>query len=159
MLLGWFRRWLHNRRRMIYRFWDGTRYRAVDPIDIHLKLQSHPTYNAQRHLREIDEGDVESTRVTCQAVQDVFCVQPYNSNTKRGLTVGEQLGLLADFYFWIEDQKKSISHSLTPPLSTELEASPTSSEPTTPDTADCTSTANAPTCDTPTGCDTPLTPH
>jgi len=144
-----YQRWAYNRRRMIYRFWDGSQYRRVDPIDIHLQLQSHPRYVADRHLKQIDEGDNEATRITCAAVCEVFNVQPFDPVKRTGLTIGEQLGLLADFYFWLEDQKKSIRHTLTAPSSTESGTWTDSSETTTPAMSDFGSTDSEPTCDMP----------
>lgn len=156
-MFSFLRRWRQNRRRMIYRFWDGRNFRSVDPIDIHLRLQSHPKYLASRDLKLIDAGDREATCTTAAAVCDTFLVEPYNAETGRGLTVGERLGLLADFYFWIELQKKSINPLQTAPSNTESVTSPTSRGPITPGTADSTSFATEPTCETPTTYDMPST--
>jgi len=139
---------------MIFEYWDGRRYRYADPIAVHLNLQEDPEYEAKRHLAEIDAGVPEATRIACRAVQRAFGVQAYDEQKKVGLTVGEQLGLLLVFYDWIDQQKKSTERSRTSPSNTALTDS-ASSAAITHDTAACTSTSNAPTCDTPITSDTP----
>ena len=155
-MFSFFRRWRQNRRRMIYRFWDGQNFRRVDPIAVHLRLQSHPKFLVTRDLKLVDSGDREATEITAAAVCDCFEVQPYDTVTGRGLTVGERLGLLADFYFWIELQKKSIRHLQTSQSST-APTSPASNSPTMSATPPSSSCASDPTCAAPITCDTHLT--
>lgn len=136
-MFAMFRRWRDDKHRRIYKFWDGSRTRRADPVDIFFRLQAHPVFNAAVHCKLCDEGDREATVITGAAVREVFGVDGYDPQTGRGLTLGEQLGLLLDFYAYIDTQKKSINSSPTSPSNTEASTSPGSMDATTSCSSGC----------------------
>jgi len=150
-MFAWFTRRRLEKRRRIFRFWDGTRTRAIDPLQAYYALQEHPTFNQDVHCKLVDAGDPEATRIATEAVRDVFGVQAYDADKRVGLTVGETLGVLLDFYGYLEEQKKSTVPSPISPSSTE-EASTSSSSATetTRPMLDSGPVAAAPTSDAPT---------
>jgi hypothetical protein len=102
--------------------------RRIDPLEAMLRITSHPTYNADLHPKLLDQGDVEATRITCQAVKDVFGVADYDPAKNTGLTVAEQLALLGAFSLYIDGLKKSIEPTPTSAGSTEGPTSPESND-------------------------------
>lgn len=124
-MFGLFRQWFRRRAerdRMIFRFWDGRRFRSIDPIHVYMALETDEAFIPARHLPLVDSGDSEGISVTCAAVRRVFGVQGYDAITGRGLTLGEQLGLLNEFYWFIDQQKKSGEPSRTSPPSSDATA-------------------------------------
>lgn len=107
--------------REIYEFWDGRRWRRVDPLVVCRALQSHERFNPERHPDLVDEGDEEATVITVGAVRDVFGLPVYDG--KRGLTESECLSLLADFWHWCGDLKKKRNRPQTSPEPMEPEHS------------------------------------
>lgn len=134
-------RWLHNRRRKIFRFNDGRRVRSIDPIEAAIGLSEHKTYLPE-HLEDARFGDVEALGQVATAACDVFGVQPLSVNGKTGLTVAERLELMLAFDLYLLALKKNTARSLTPASSTES-TSTDSSEPTTSDTSDSGATESA----------------
>lgn len=129
-MLGWFRR-LFRSSRDIFWYWDGSKQRAIDPIVAWHLVVNHEQYNHERHSAGVDRGDEESINVTCKCVQDVFGVKPFDPKSRSGLTVLEQLALLALFYGFLDTLKKTSDPKPTAPSSTESTSSE-SGEPTIP---------------------------
>jgi len=136
--------------RQIYTYWDGHTWRRADPMDIWIQLQEHPEYNAEVHAPLVDAGDTEAIQVTCEAVRDVFGVADYDPEGGTGLTLGEQIGLLTDYYLYLEEQKKTAASWRTSPSSTAGSTSSPSSERTTTDTSSSGPTGPESTTDGPT---------
>lgn len=120
---------------MIYRYWNGERIVSADPMQLWLDLQEHSEYNAEVHAPLVDQGDVDATRITAGAVRDVFGVRSFDPHSRKGLTLGEQISLLTDFYLYLEEQKKTLESTLTSPPSTEASTSTDSESETTPSTS------------------------
>ncbi len=145
-MFNWIRRRLADRRRRIFKYWGGDRYRRIDPVRAYFALQEHPTFNAAVHLKLCDAGDPEGTRITCEAVREVFEVDSYEPAHPRGLTLGEQLGLLLAFYDYLDAQKKTGGSSLTSRSSTEESTCSGCNGTTTEPSSDCGAAATGPTC-------------
>jgi hypothetical protein len=131
-MFGFIRRWLWNRRRSIFRFYDGERVRAADPIAVAMALRDHPEFT-ERHLFDAAKGDELALAVVAKTAQTVFRVNSL-SGSGRGLTISELLELMLAFDAYCLTLKKSTDTSPTSPPSTES-TSPPSNEPTTNDSS------------------------
>lgn len=132
-MLSRFRRWLWSRRRSIFRFHDGAKTRAIDPIAVAIALHEHPRFTF-RHLQEAAAGDQEAMLTVAATACDVFGVTPLAADGKSGLTVAERLELMLTFDVFCLALKKNTAPLPIPPSSTES-TSPGSSEPITSDTS------------------------
>jgi len=132
--------WLANRAvrkrarhlRNVFSYWNGERIVRADPIELWHKLESHPTYVADKHAALADEGDPESVKITCDAVQYVFGAKPYTERDDSGLMISEQLALLTEYYLYLDAQKKSYDRWLTSVSSTDSTSSDSSEKTTNP---------------------------
>lgn len=91
----------------IFAYYDGSRWRSIDPIQVIHALETHPTFNAERHLPDANQGQREAIEIIAAAVTDVFGVPPYD-DAGRGLTIAERKGLLDTFYLYCQTVKKNI---------------------------------------------------
>lgn len=132
-MLSRFRRWLWSRRRSIFRYYDGSKTRAIDPIAVAIALHEHPKFTF-RHLQEAAAGDQEAMLIVAATACDVFGVTPLAADGKSGLTIPERLELMLVFDVYCLALKKNIAPSPIPPTST-VSTSPKSSEPITNDTS------------------------
>jgi hypothetical protein len=112
-------------------------------------LQTHAEFIADRHLQLVDDGDREGIEVTSKAVREVFAVEQFDPSTGHGLTIGEQLALLLDYYNYMEDQKKSFEHWQSSLQKSEDSTSDESNETTTHSSSDSGSTDTDSTSDVP----------
>lgn len=126
----WFRRKSSPR---LFVYFDGRRWRSIDPLEAVYALDSHPLYADRKHFVATFEGEREAIEVAAKAVCDVFGVKPYDDKTKSGITIAERIGLLHSFAAYLSDVKKNIGNSATMPRSTEP-TSTESGEPITNDT-------------------------
>lgn len=116
-MLNWLRRWQANRRRAIFRYFDGQRQRGIDPLAATRAFHQHPTFNLERHLPGLDEGDAESIELTVKAMRDIFGIKPWEQG---GLTEAETLNVLRDFDVYLDLVKKNGSPLPTLPNATDL---------------------------------------
>lgn len=135
------RQWFWRQRRLIFRFNDGSKIVAVDPISIAIAIHEHPKF-LPRHLREAADGDRESQAIVANAARDVFGVTRFDGY-KTGLTVAERIELMMAFDTYLNALKKNTGHSLTSPIST-ASMSPSLNTPIMSDTSDCGSTGTGP---------------
>jgi hypothetical protein len=154
-VLSMLRQWIWNRRRLIFRFNDGAKVVAVDPIAIAIAIHEHPKY-LPRHLNEAADGDREAQAIVADAACDVFKVSRFDGY-KSGLTVAERIELMMAFDVYLHVLKKNIASSQIPPINM-ASTSHCSSASTTSVTSDCGSTGNAPSCDPPISNDSESTP-
>jgi hypothetical protein len=113
---SWWRDW-NQRHRLLFRYHDGSKWQAIDPLVAVMGLSDHPQYRADLHPRLVEQGDQEAIQITLKAVKDVFRVEDYDHRTRRGLTLGEQLQLLYTFSRYLELLKKSTDLSPISPSS------------------------------------------
>ena len=133
MILRWLRQRIWRRRRLIFRFNDGSRVRSVDPIEVAMALHDHARY-LPGHLKGAAEGDREAQQIAAAAACDVFGVRPLQPDGKSGLTVSERIELLMAFDLYLLTLKKNIGRSPTRRSSTGS-TSANSLEPITSDTS------------------------
>lgn len=143
-MLNWLRTKLINRRRAIYRYWDGKRFRRADPMVLYRSLMSHPKFDLSTHPQFIDENQ-EDRDITLSAIRDVFGVKAFDGLTGEGLTEEETVQLLWAFVSYCTAKKKSVSPSPTSPPATESNPSgPQREELDTTSPLDCGSTSPDP---------------
>lgn len=96
----------------IFAFYDGSRWRTVDPLEVIIKIREHPEYNDARHFADSYDEDPEVREPAIRKMGDAVCsafgVQPWNSETRTGLTLMERVGLMRSFAAYCEAVKKNI---------------------------------------------------
>ncbi|MBX3422210.1 MAG: hypothetical protein KF752_11705 [Pirellulaceae bacterium] len=113
---------LRSRRRVrssprIFAYFDGQRWRSIDPIEVIHALETHPKYLPAKHLQQAKNGNREAIEIIAGAVSDIFGVQPYADG--RGLTIAERKSLLDTFYLYCQAVKKNIKPGSIAALSTD----------------------------------------
>jgi hypothetical protein len=103
----------------LFSYFDGARWRSIDPLAAIYALESHPVYCDKKHFAGTVQGDRESIEAAAGAVCDVFGVLPFNGETGKGLTIGQRIGLLQSFAAYLSELKKNIKDSATSQPSTE----------------------------------------
>jgi len=95
---------LFRRRRFLFRFFDGVRKRAIDPLQVYLRLAGDMELAALAERSE--QGDREAIEALAERLARIFDVQLYDERTGRGLTLLEVFDLFYRFTDWVELQKK-----------------------------------------------------
>lgn len=116
-LLGAIRGRWQKRRRGIFRYWDGERPRAADPLVVLQFFAKHPTFRLDHHPAFAAEGDVDAQRITVVAVREAFGATPYSFDGfgDHGLTDEETMELLSAFAEYLNALKKNGSQPATSP--------------------------------------------
>lgn len=139
-MFGWFRNWAARRRRNLFQFFDGTRYRRADPWVIYRQLYNDDEFVIGKEPN--DPADMLTDAMNLEEPAFSKCVacghralgtQPFDG--KRGLSEVEVVSVVADFLVWIDALLKkngTLSISLPPTASIsspgpECPADPTSS--------------------------------
>lgn len=104
--------------RAIFRYWDGSRQRACDPVLALIAIETDEEFRLDQHPQQVDEGDIEATRIMVRMVERVFRVKPFDEPTESGLTVSECLALYTRFCDYVESLKKTTGTSPTQPSPT-----------------------------------------
>lgn len=139
-ILDKFRKWVHDRNRYVYRFWDGSRTRVADPLASWRDLEAHEDFRMDDlKLLTIPSLMPEKCRSLAKAYRDVFKVKPVEEG---GLTEVECVHNLQDYLGTAYIQKKSGVTPQPSPTSTDTPLSKNSADQTsTGDGLDSTSTA------------------
>lgn len=124
-LANWIRRKLQDRRRAIFRYWDGRRWRGADPLVAFRRMLNHPRFDPDTHLAAADRGDQEALSIVVEATREIFEIPAWRDD-QQGLTEAETLNLIGEFIEYLNALKKNGSRSPTSPEST----GPGSSTPT-----------------------------
>lgn len=115
MILSWMYRWWTNRQRQLFRYWDGRRFVRADPLVIHQRLSSHPSYSADLFKKlgtPRESGRIEAITAIAEMASEVFAVPRLNETGTSGLSIEELAGLLLQFHEYVNSLKKNM-----PPLS------------------------------------------
>ena len=149
-----------ERDRLIFRFWDGTRQRAADPLDVRAALDEHggpnwpdllgvfglaategmpmsPAVQAS-HAANVNASVGDLVALTRQA----FGVEPFRERedgTTTGMTQAETLDLLTSYLTFAQQLEESARPFRSGPNSTGVRPSP--EESTTPPSPACGSSA------------------
>lgn len=106
-MFNWFRRWLFNRRRAIFQFWNGRAWCQVDPLVVFRKLREHPEFDLDRDTMFHEAGHEDSTQLCIAATRVAFGVTAFDGSA--GLTEAETMDLLQSFGAWMQSVKKNTS--------------------------------------------------
>lgn len=119
--------------RKIFRYSNGQREIAADPLEVLRKLRQHPCdFDKTETLRRESNDEKlceEAWLELVAATRDVFGIQPLDVDG-HGLTEEETYGVLDDFGLFLDSLKKSIDLKPTSPPPSEPPACPGSVEPT-----------------------------
>lgn len=156
-MFGWLRRFWGGdppdvyrvRERQIYRYFDGQKEVAADPLVLYKRVMDvRPALAVDiKVARAGMMGSKEAHEAVLGYVRQVFNLKPLADG---GLTEAEALGLLDHFLAYVDGVKKNTRPSATSAAETS-EASPSSSGegPPTPSTSDSGATASGPSTGTP----------
>lgn len=89
----------------IFVYFDGAKWRSIDPIQVIYALENHASFSAEKHFKAASEGNRQAIEVIASAVCDAFDVRPYSDGV--GLTIAERKALLDTFYLYCEAVKKN----------------------------------------------------
>lgn len=106
------RRYRRRRSQALFRFFDGQRTRAVDPLHCWRALDQHAEFSWDM-ADEIEAGEPQATEICLKAIAEVFGLKRYDANSGGGLTEAEILNLFGEFGAWMEGSKKKQSHGWT----------------------------------------------
>ena len=112
--------------REIFRYWNGTRKRGVDPLAALRTLLTHPEFNAETDPALAEAGDPEASARALGAIRSAFQVAAWSEDdagNQSGMTERETMAILYEFQDYIETLKKNISQPLTSPPATDSTAS------------------------------------
>jgi len=148
-MLDFLRFWNRNRRRQIFRYWDGKRTRVLDPLAAWRQLWEDPDCSPERDFgpacgiapngQSMDYDPAAQDRVLTLA-RKMFGVEPWTEKTPRGLTVNETFELLWGFMSYMDGLKKKRDQLLTSSARSDSTSSvPTSESLTTPSESDSSS--------------------
>lgn len=121
--------------RKIFRYFDGEKERGADPLRAHRAFLEHPTFDIAKHPYGVDAGDPTATRISVDAICDVFHVKRWDDETQTGLPEYEILDLFIQFYCYLDDLKKNTGLIPTSPPDTGLPPSPPPQDANTSDTS------------------------
>jgi len=102
--------------RAIFRYWDGLRERAADPLEIWMAIDNDPEFIGDKHPQAVDDGESEASRIMGEMICRAFKVKAFDGSA--GLTLQERLALWSVFCGYADDLKKSTSPWPTPPPAT-----------------------------------------
>jgi hypothetical protein len=131
--LNWIRRRAWNRERAIFRYWDGARWRWIDPFLAFRRLADHPEFDWEKDPALIDFADQRTASGcadrTVRAVREVFGIPAFDGSrgTPAGLTEAELIALLVAFTAYVTDAKKNTG----PPATSSPPTEPRPSEAST----------------------------
>lgn len=97
--------------REIFRYHDGERDRAADPIVVFRKMAEHPEFKLEQHIAELQIEDPkiqnEASRIAVAATREIFGLNPWTEDNETGLTEMETLEVLSQFIVYVEQLKKN----------------------------------------------------
>ena len=120
-VVDYFRRRRRNRDRQLFRYFDGRRTLAIDPLEVHIALELHDQFNWNDGDLLV-AGDPEVTQRVISTVCDVFHVEKWDGETGRGLTGAECLEVFDSYLAYCEEVKKNTDPGLISPPPTESES-------------------------------------
>ena len=120
-MINWFKRWLFNRNRYVFKFWNGHRTVYADPMVLWRTLQQNEDFREDDFkLMKVDALREKIIGKVAGVTRSVFGV---GTVEERGLTELECLDLLKAFILYSGFQKKSGEEMQTLPSIAEPESS------------------------------------
>lgn len=111
MIFGWLRNWVTSRKRCVFSYYDGRKWRQADPYVVWVSLLQDPEMDLEIDIPAMDRGDIESTTKVVNAVHRAFDLAPFKDG--RGVTVGECRLLLGRFFQYAQLLKKNFERMQT----------------------------------------------
>lgn len=157
MFFGWFSKMAarraarrFERERALFRFWDGTGWRSIDPWRTWRAVQNCKTFSFANQLFLVDAGEDQETNACIAALCEIFGVQRFDGTA--GLTDWEILSLYLSLSDYLDALKKNTSPGPTssPPSDPPSSTSPASPGEATNSSSACSSTPNEANCGNPT---------
>lgn len=142
-MFEWLRRRLRTRERRIFRYYDGVRWVAADPLEINERLETDQAVEDYRQtFKAVVRGEMEATTEFDGLLRRVFGIPPYSNG--RGLTKLEAFELFGQWLQFVDGLKKTlgdlpmplrrlIGSPSTDPLPTPNDAGSSSGETGSPD--------------------------
>lgn len=119
---NWFFARVLNRHRLLFRFWNGSRFVSSDPFILLRKLLNTDKFDAEMDLKKLEIPDAkivtEKIGFIAEGVREIFELPPYE---KGGLTELECVQLLMEFSEFLERIKKNGTSKLILLPSTETQ--------------------------------------
>jgi hypothetical protein len=112
-----------NRKRLVFRYWNGERTVQGDPFALYRALLHHPDMNLETMASMLDAGMEPESTVVLQGLSDVFGLRRFNPRTGYGLTDWEVKDVLVAFEAYLMGLKKSTSSGPTSPQPTDSTSS------------------------------------
>jgi hypothetical protein len=134
-MLNFFKRWLFNRSRYVFKFWNGHRTVFADPMVIWRALQSNEDFREDDfRLMKVEALRDKIIGKVAGITREVFELKSVHDG---GLTELECLDLLKAFMIYSGFQKKSGDRMQTsqPPMESELSGDSTAEPSTSDDSA------------------------
>jgi hypothetical protein len=101
------------RRRGLYEYFDGRQWRFVDPYALFRRITTDATVNLAEIGPAAQQGREPEVTQLAEFVCGHFEVQRFDPATRVGLTDAELLGLLSDFWGYVEALKKNGARGVT----------------------------------------------
>ena len=121
------KRWLFNRSRYVFKFWNGHRTVYADPMVLWRALQQHEDFREDDF--KLMKVDALREKIIGKVAGVTRCVFGVGTVEERGLTELECLDLLKSFIAYSGFQKKSGDLNLSSQPSTETTALDDSTQP------------------------------
>lgn len=120
-LKNWLFRKVINKHRLLFRFWDGSRYVSSDPFVIFRSIVNTQKFDPENDVKDlrIPDAKILAKKIAhiSEGVREIFNVPPFE---KGGLSELECINLLNQFSQFMEDVKKNGASSQIslPPMQT-----------------------------------------
>lgn len=118
---NWFFARVLNRHRLLFRFWNGSRFVSSDPFILFRKLINTDKFDVENDLNKLRIPDpkivAEKIGFIAEGIREIFDLPPYE---KGGLTELECVQLLMEFSTFLDRVKKNGASSLISLPSTEI---------------------------------------
>lgn len=107
-----------ERERALFRFFDGRRWRSVDPWSTWRAIAGCETFDFKRQGFLVDQSSEPETTRCIEALCRIFAVERYDDAQRSGLTDWEIISLYLDLSAYLEALKKNTSPGPTssPPM-------------------------------------------
>ena len=110
---NWFFARVLNRHRLLFRFWNGSRFVSADPFILFRRLINTDKFDVENDLKKLKIPDpkiiAEKIGFISEGIREIFDVPPYE---KGGLTELECVQLLMEFSTFLDRVKKNGASSL-----------------------------------------------
>lgn len=110
---NWFFSRALNRHRLLFRFWNGSRFVSVDPFIILRKLLKTDKFDPDADLKKLEIPDAkiitEKIGFIAEGVREIFDLPAFEAG---GLTELECVQLLMEFSGFLENVKKNGAQNL-----------------------------------------------